>query len=219
MLIPFVLPFCMTFFYSDLFHFFPPLALLSSLISLITFLSLHFSVSFFVLFSFPFISSALVCPFVSYSCFISAVIYLLTLYSLPNKKKKLKCTLVQALRLCTGRTARRGSRGIALPFHDHGTRGRWWVSVTPRPLFTQGKDKVPIVQKSGWAPEPVWTGAENFASTGIRSPDRPSHSQSLYRLRYPAHKGKSNQLQAWTGPEGSRRLRFPDFMTSGTWRW
>jgi hypothetical protein len=36
--------------------------------------------------------------------------------------KKLKCTLVQALRLCTGRTAHRGSRGIALLFHDHGTR-------------------------------------------------------------------------------------------------
>jgi hypothetical protein len=29
-------------------------------------------------------------------------------------KKKVKCTLVQALRLCTGRTAHRGSRGIAL---------------------------------------------------------------------------------------------------------
>ena len=40
-----------------------------------------------------------------------------------NKKlKNVKVTLVQALRLCTGRTAHRGSRGIALPFHDHGTR-------------------------------------------------------------------------------------------------
>jgi hypothetical protein len=37
-------------------------------------------------------------------------------------KLKVKCTLVQALRLCTGRTAHRGSRGIALLFHDHGTR-------------------------------------------------------------------------------------------------
>jgi uncharacterized membrane protein YccC len=36
--------------------------------------------------------------------------------------KSVKCTLVQALRLCTGRTAHRGSRGIALHFHDHGTR-------------------------------------------------------------------------------------------------
>jgi hypothetical protein len=37
-------------------------------------------------------------------------------------EKKVKCTLVQALRLCTGRTAHRGSRGIALPFLDHGIR-------------------------------------------------------------------------------------------------
>jgi len=32
--------------------------------------------------------------------------------------KKVKCTLVQALRLCTGCMAHRGSRGIALLFHD-----------------------------------------------------------------------------------------------------
>jgi hypothetical protein len=38
-----------------------------------------------------------------------------------KKGKKVKVTLVQALRLCTGRTAHRGSRGIALPFNDHGT--------------------------------------------------------------------------------------------------
>ena len=37
-------------------------------------------------------------------------------------KGKVKVTLVQALRLCTGRTVHRGSRGIALLFHDHGTR-------------------------------------------------------------------------------------------------
>jgi hypothetical protein len=96
-----------------------------------------------------------------------------------------KCTLVQALRLCTGRTAHRGNRGIALPFHDHGTRSGWGVSVTPQPLFTPGKDPVPIVQEAGWGPGPVWTGAGNLAPTGIRSPDRPARSQSLYRLRYP----------------------------------
>ena len=56
-----------------------------------------------------------------------------------------KCTLVQALRLCTGRMAHRGSRGIALPFLDHGTRRGWGVSVTPRALFTPGKDPVSIV--------------------------------------------------------------------------
>jgi len=100
-------------------------------------------------------------------------------------KVKVKCALVQALRLCTGRTAHRGRRGIALPIHDHGTRRGWGVSVTPRPLFTPGKDRVPIVPQ--WAPGPVWTGTENLAPAGIRSPDRPSRSQSLYRLRYPAH--------------------------------
>jgi len=27
-------------------------------------------------------------------------------------------------------------------------------------------------------------------------------------------KGKADPLQAWTGPEGSRKLRFPDFVTT-----
>jgi len=27
-------------------------------------------------------------------------------------------------------------------------------------------------------------------------------------------KGKSVTLQAWSGPEGSRKLRFPDYMTT-----
>ena len=45
-----------------------------------------------------------------------------TLHILTVSKVKVKVTFVQALRLCTGRTAYRESRGIALPFHDHGTR-------------------------------------------------------------------------------------------------
>jgi hypothetical protein len=32
----------------------------------------------------------------------------------------------------------------------------------PRPLFTPGKDPIPIVQEAGWAPGPVWTGVENL---------------------------------------------------------
>jgi len=50
------------------------------------------------------------------------------------------------------------------------------VSVTPRPLFTPGKDPVPILQEAGWDPGPVWRGAENLAPTGIRSLDRPARS-------------------------------------------
>jgi hypothetical protein len=29
-----------------------------------------------------------------------------------------------------------------------------------------------------------------------------------------AKKGKADPLQAWSGPEGSRKLRFPDVMTT-----
>jgi hypothetical protein len=53
---------------------------------------------------------------------------------------------------------------------------RGWVEVLPRPYFTLGKDPVPNVQEAGWAPGPVWTGAENLAPTGIRSPARPARS-------------------------------------------
>jgi hypothetical protein len=42
--------------------------------------------------------------------------------SLNKDTVNVKCTLLQALRLCTGRTAHRGSRGIAILFLDHGTR-------------------------------------------------------------------------------------------------
>jgi hypothetical protein len=53
-----------------------------------------------------------------------------------------------------------------------------------RQLFTPGEDPIPIVQEAGWAPGPVWTGTEILAPTGIRSPDRPERSESLYRLSY-----------------------------------
>jgi hypothetical protein len=81
----------------------------------------------------------------------------------------------------------RGSRGIALLFHDHGSRRGWGASVMPRPLFTPRKDPAPIVQEAGWAPGPVWTGAENLAPTKIQSLDCPARRQSLYQPHYPAH--------------------------------
>jgi hypothetical protein len=91
-----------------------------------------------------------------------------------------KRLLILALGLCTGRTAHRRSRGITLVFLHYGTRRGWGVSIAPRPFFSPGKEKVPIVQKAGWTLGPVWTGAENLASPGIRSPDRPARSQSIY---------------------------------------
>ena len=55
------------------------------------------------------------------------------------------------------------------------------------------RDPVPIVQETRWAPGPVWTGAENLASTGIRSPDHPARSESLYSLRYPGPRASLKQ--------------------------
>ena len=42
--------------------------------------------------------------------------------------------------------------------------------------FTPGKDPVPSLLEAVWAPGPVWSGAENLTSTGIRFPDRPACS-------------------------------------------
>jgi len=53
------------------------------------------------------------------------------------------------------------------------------VNVTPWPLFTPGKDSVPIVQEAGWAPGPVWTGVENLVPTRIRYPDSTASTESL----------------------------------------
>jgi hypothetical protein len=68
---------------------------------------------------------------------------------LGKVKVKVKCTRVQALKLCTGRAAHRGSRGLALPFHGHGTRRGWGVSVTLRPLFTPRKTRYPLYRRLG----------------------------------------------------------------------
>ena len=48
--------------------------------------------------------------------------------------------------------------------------------------FTSGKETRYTVQGAGWAPGPVWAGAENFTPAGIRSIDRIAHSELLYRL-------------------------------------
>jgi len=84
----------------------------------------------------------------------------------------------------------RVGRGIVLLFHDRGTRSGWVVSSTPRPHFTHGKDPVPNLQEAGWAPGPVWTGGKSRPHWDS-IPDLSAHSQSLYRLSYPAHTCKT----------------------------
>ena len=82
--------------------------------------------------------------------------------------------------------AQRVGRDIALLFHDRGTRSGWVVSSTPQPQFTPRKDPVPITKGAGWAPGSVLTGRKSLPHRDL-IPDRPAHSQSLYRLSYGAH--------------------------------
>jgi len=81
--------------------------------------------------------------------------------------------------------AQRVGRGIALLFHDHGTRRGWVVSSTPWPHFTPGKHPVPILQEAVWAPGPVWTGGKSRPNRDS-IPHSPARSQSLYGLSYRA---------------------------------
>jgi len=83
--------------------------------------------------------------------------------------------------------AQRVGRGIAVLFHDRGTRRGCVVSRTPRPHFTPRKDPVPILQEAGWAAGSVWTGGKSRLHR-VSIPDHPARSQSLYRLSYRAHK-------------------------------
>ena len=63
------------------------------------------------------------------------------------------------------RTGHEGPEGkqmysSTLPSTSALDEGGW---STPRPgRFTPGKDPVGIVQEAGWAPGPVWTGAESL---------------------------------------------------------
>ena len=52
----------------------------------------------------------------------------------------------------------------------------------------------------------------SFLSTARVRNWRPISSALLH------NKSKAIPVQAWTGPDGSRRLRLPDFKTIGTWR-
>jgi len=63
---------------------------------------------------------------------------------------KVKYTLVQVLRLCTGLTAHKGNRGIALLFPDHGTRRGWGGSASrPGRSLPPGMTRYPLYRRLG----------------------------------------------------------------------
>lgn len=75
------------------------------------------------------------------------------------------------------RTGHKGPEGVEVQlytFFNLGARCKWMVSAMPQPLYLQKMDLVPITQKAGWAPRPVWRGVKNLAPTGIHSPNNPA---------------------------------------------
>jgi hypothetical protein len=110
--------------------------------------------------------------------FTGAVLFFLSMITIL---KKVKCTLVQAVRLCRRRTAHRGSRGIALLFldqrHSKGLRGQRHAPAALYSLEWPGTHCT-----GGWVcPRAGLERCGKSRLTWIRSQDR---SHSLYRLSY-----------------------------------
>jgi hypothetical protein len=95
-------------------------------------------------------------------------------------KVKVKVTLEQAT------MPQRESRGIALLVFLTSALDAVGCQLHAPATLPSGKTRYPLYR---CAPGPVWTGAENLATTEIWFPDRPANSKSLYRLRYPGPNG------------------------------
>ena len=74
-------------------------------------------------------------------------------------------------------------RGIALLFHDRGTRRRWVFSSTPRPLYPRNRSGTHFAR--GWVgPRAGLDGRKISSPTGIRFRTVQPVAQSRYRLSY-----------------------------------
>ena len=102
-------------------------------------------------------------------------------------KCEVKCTLLLALRLCTGRTAHRGIRSRALLFLYHGTRRGEGSASRPGRSLPPRKTRYPLYRRLGGPQARSGQVRKISPPNGIRSPDRPARSQCLYRLSYPVH--------------------------------
>jgi len=96
------------------------------------------------------------------------------------------------------------------------------VGVQPHvpAVSTPGKDPVPILQEAGWAPGPVWTGGKSCFHWDS-TPDRPAHSQSLYRLSYPAHGSTYPyiNIECPDGRDPELKKKFISEQVLGSWKY
>jgi hypothetical protein len=62
---------------------------------------------------------------------------------------------------------------------------RWVVNATPPATLPPGKNRYPLYRRLGRPQERSGRVRKISPPTGIRFPDRPAHSEWLYRLSYP----------------------------------
>jgi hypothetical protein len=80
----------------------------------------------------------------------------------------------------------KGGRGITLHSPDLSAKRGWVVSTTPLSLYPRRRPGTHCT--GGWVGHRDGLGVwETSRLSGIRSPDRPARSQSLYRMSYRAH--------------------------------
>ena len=87
--------------------------------------------------------------------------------------------------------AYRGSKGIAPPILNLGTKRKRVTNFTPPPA-PGARTAVPVEKGAGWTPETVWTfwrRAKCLASSGIGTPDHPGRTivttvTELSRLKF-----------------------------------
>ena len=104
--------------------------------------------------------------------------------------------------------------------------GGEWSAERPGRTLLPEKDTVTILQETGWAPGPVWTGGKSRPHQHS-IPDRPARSQSLYRLSYPyiyiyihIHKQKKKKTRNKTQDKytaGNSNIRDFHGLTACSW--
>ena len=99
------------------------------------------------------------------------------------------------------------------------------VYATPWPLYPRERDAVPIVQKGGWTPGPVWTASENPPSPGFDSRTvQLVASTQMYDYLHGGIRGSSvvrwsemRETKRWMGSlKGRRHVGELDFLRSVT---
>ena len=84
---------------------------------------------------------------------------------------------------------RSGHKGAERESRNSSTLSLTWAlggvgNATPQPHYPREWNPVSILYEGGWVPGPLWTSAENLAPTGMRSPERLTHSEAVCRLSY-----------------------------------